>query len=702
MTQQPQEPPEASDRASGAPVGPLRPLALTGAGLALVFYLLGFVSDVGTTGLVGALVIGGGLLAGTAALPSVGRVLAPAAVVAAVGTLGLLQVVVSSRAGGLLIGALVVALLETAVVAGALLIDARVVGGAAKRATRQVDHTATPPPDWSPDHAWLGQHPDPPETASIRPTRGAAPSDLTMTYSSPPGAGPQQYGAPLDNTALIGTPTPAPVARALPGPSGGAPAFGQAAAGTPGAATEVVPMYGLAAAGVAERGPSGSAHAAPADAPVHGTSGAQAINGASVAELGQPNSPYNTAVDGQAQVFGLSQQSDSATERGQPGQAHGGPGTASGYGVAGAPSPGVVNGRTSASGPSHAAPDEEAAPQFRAAGAGAGAQRAPAGPTPGAAPLYGLSAPAAHGPSNAGPAGSGPAHAAPTGSTPVPAAYGLSATAAPTLSGSHHAGQGAAGDVGLAVRGSIVPGSSGPVSSGLGSSGPQSSGPGSSVPGPRSAPTSSGAHAAAGDAPGYGGPTQANGARVHRGGPTAAGDAAPVYGRSGSGGPGGPAPSGSGSGSHHAPTPGVRGDAAPSPRPGTAPVGREVSGETAIPMYGLPGSSSPGARSDSPSRADRGRSDTTSDTTAFRAHPTGTASDATPAFGHAPTEGGDVTIMAPPGRPGAANGSAPPAAPTPESTTPSAPSGRHGSRRKGRHGQPDEAPDSTRVFRPER
>jgi hypothetical protein len=745
MTQQLQEPAEATDRASVAPVGAVRALALVGAALALVFYLLGFVSDVGTTDLVGALVIGGGLLAGTAALPRAGRWLAPAAVVVTVGMLSLLQVVASSRGGALLIGALIVAFLQTVAVVGALLTDAGIVGGSEKRQKRQVDHIPAPSQEYSPDQAWLGQ-PDPPLLASAQQAgaRGAAPSDVTMTYR-PQSGGPGQppYPAQPDATAVV----PAAASGGFPvGQSGAGPAFGQAAASAQGPATEVVPVYGLA--GAAERGPSaaGPSQAAPGDAPtpMYGLTGADAVNGASAPERSHQGAAHSSAADAQVTLFGppnpagaagerdpsvpthagqthgvpgdaavplygLSGASapgvvngrpmasgpshtapadaaapqfgptvvggpGGAGERGQSGQAHGVPGDAPVplYGLSGAGASGVVNGRATASGPSHAASNEGSVPQFGqasgaagpvAAGAGAAAgQRGQSGSVPGSAPLYGQSGAGAPGTSNAGATGSGPAHAAPTGSTPAAAAYGSSATGTPAVQ--------------------------------------------------RKSPSSSGAHhAPTGELPVFG-HAGANGAGsptsgTYRVGQAAAGEVAPPsHGRSGGTGRGssngGPAPSGSGS--HHAPAPGNRGDAAAPPRGGAAPAGRDASGEAAIPMYGLSSPPNSVSRSPGPGQVDQGRAkpDTSSDTTAFRAQPAGTASDATPAFGHTPFDGGDATMVAPPGWIGGANGSTgqPGQPPEPEPTTRA---GRHGSSRKGRHGQPDDASDSTRVFpNPER
>ena len=108
--------------------GPVAELGLVAAGLGLVIYLIAFVADFGgSTSLVLPLLLGGGLLAGTVALPSVGtRVLAPAAVVTTTGALLLLREVVDGGSA-LAVGALVLGLLEAGATVGATLMQAGVV-----------------------------------------------------------------------------------------------------------------------------------------------------------------------------------------------------------------------------------------------------------------------------------------------------------------------------------------------------------------------------------------------------------------------------------------------------------------------------------------------------------------------------------------------------------------------------------------------
>ena len=108
--------------------GPVAELGLVAAGLGLVIYLIAFVADLGgSTSLVLPLLLGGGLLAGTVALPTVGgRVLAPAAVVTTTGALLLLRAVVDDGSA-LAVGALVLGLLEAGAAVGATLMQAGVM-----------------------------------------------------------------------------------------------------------------------------------------------------------------------------------------------------------------------------------------------------------------------------------------------------------------------------------------------------------------------------------------------------------------------------------------------------------------------------------------------------------------------------------------------------------------------------------------------
>jgi hypothetical protein len=118
-----------AQRASAPQPGRVAELGLVSAGLGLVIYLIGFVTDVGgTSSLVLPLLLGGGLLAGTVALPTVSsRVLAPAAVATTTGALLLLHAVVDDGGSALAVGALVLGLLEAGAAVGATLMQAGVL-----------------------------------------------------------------------------------------------------------------------------------------------------------------------------------------------------------------------------------------------------------------------------------------------------------------------------------------------------------------------------------------------------------------------------------------------------------------------------------------------------------------------------------------------------------------------------------------------
>jgi hypothetical protein len=124
MSEQP-----AASGPGGAPdgvvAGPARALALVGAGLGLLIYLLGFFGEVSVTSSFGGpLLLAGGLLAGTAALPRAGRVLVPAAVLTVTGTLLLLQLATGIGGPAVVIVALVLACAEAGVVVTAAVLDA--------------------------------------------------------------------------------------------------------------------------------------------------------------------------------------------------------------------------------------------------------------------------------------------------------------------------------------------------------------------------------------------------------------------------------------------------------------------------------------------------------------------------------------------------------------------------------------------------
>lgn len=136
MSQQPAgsgpSPPYGPEPVVGS--GPVRALALAAAGLGLVIYLLGYVGEVSVTSSFGGpLAVAGGLLAGTAVLPRVGRVLAPALMLAGTGALLLLQMCIGLGAPLVVIVATVVAFLQVVLLLGALLLNSGVLATGAGR-----------------------------------------------------------------------------------------------------------------------------------------------------------------------------------------------------------------------------------------------------------------------------------------------------------------------------------------------------------------------------------------------------------------------------------------------------------------------------------------------------------------------------------------------------------------------------------------
>jgi hypothetical protein len=288
------DPPDADRPRSG----PVAELALVAGGLGLVGYLLGFVDDSALGGsLIGALLLGGGLLAGSVALPAAGtRVLVPAAVTTVTGALLLLQAVVGGADSAVAIGALVLALLQAAAAGGAALMHAGVV-----RAPRPRQRKASAPPYGGSSH-FLGQQ-FPGQQYPGQPYPGSYAGHPGEPYPGDQYAGEHayaqyaRYGAPY---GVPGYPPPPPYGApgydpTLPA-TGGHPAVPRSGAerqttvtGQPPAATEVY------RSGV----PTASGSDAP---PVHG-SGAHRIAPASGPEVaGSPGGSPTTATGGHPAV----------------------------------------------------------------------------------------------------------------------------------------------------------------------------------------------------------------------------------------------------------------------------------------------------------------------------------------------------------------------------------------------------------------
>lgn len=119
--------PSATSSSAESPSPQVRLLALSAAGLAFLMYLLGFAGGANplVISFAGTLLVGGGFLAGAAALPKAPRVLVPATVAVLLGALQLLQAI---SVGPLDVGVVtiimvILALGLLAVVGGMLLLD---------------------------------------------------------------------------------------------------------------------------------------------------------------------------------------------------------------------------------------------------------------------------------------------------------------------------------------------------------------------------------------------------------------------------------------------------------------------------------------------------------------------------------------------------------------------------------------------------
>ena len=163
--------------------GPARLAVLAAAGLGILIYLLGFLDLGFANSLVGALLLGGGLLAGAAVLPKTGRVVVPAAVVVTTGFLLFLQLVTDGGASATTIIALVLAFLQCVAAVGAVLLEGGLVKAPAPRPSTPSGY-AQPPGYGSPQgygqQGGYGQYTPPPGY-------GQQPG-----YAAPPGYG--QYG----------------------------------------------------------------------------------------------------------------------------------------------------------------------------------------------------------------------------------------------------------------------------------------------------------------------------------------------------------------------------------------------------------------------------------------------------------------------------------------------------------------------------
>jgi pyruvate/2-oxoglutarate dehydrogenase complex dihydrolipoamide acyltransferase (E2) component len=236
--------------------GPVTEFALVAAGLGLVVYLLGFVDDIGSSAsLTGPLLLGGGLLAGSVALSTVGaRVLVPAAVATVTGALLLLQDVVGGAGSGVAVGAAVLALFEAAAAAAAAFLHAGVVRAPRPRQRKPAAAPYPPQPGYPPfpgQQQFPGQYPGqyPGQQYPGQPQPGAYPGQpYPGSYPGRPGepppgdqyAGEHAYAQYARYGAQYGVPGyPPPPPYGAPGydpsvPGAASPAAERAATPPPG------------------------------------------------------------------------------------------------------------------------------------------------------------------------------------------------------------------------------------------------------------------------------------------------------------------------------------------------------------------------------------------------------------------------------------------------------------------------------------
>jgi hypothetical protein len=283
--------PAASTEPQLAP-GPARLLALVAAGLGIVIYLIGFL-DLGlATTFIGVLLVGGGLLAGSALLPKVGRVLVPAAVMVTTGTLLFLQMVTSGSSPTPVIIALVLAFLQAIAVIGAVLLDAGLVKAPAPRAS-------TPPGygqpggygQYPPGYGQPGQYGQPggygqPGFGQQQPGYGAPGYGQPGQYAQP-GYGQQGYGAPGGYGQQPWGPAPGQGDAGRPAST---PSW-YGGSGDSGADTPSAPGTPLASGAPAQPGESTGANPQTAGRPEQGDSEQTSVDQTRIIQAGEQRPP---------------------------------------------------------------------------------------------------------------------------------------------------------------------------------------------------------------------------------------------------------------------------------------------------------------------------------------------------------------------------------------------------------------------------
>jgi hypothetical protein len=689
MTQRPQGFAEVPSDTPVSPGRPVRVLALASAVLAVVFALLGFLGAVSATEVAGALVLGGGLLAGAAALPRAGRVTAPAAVVASVGVVGLLQEVAASRGGStLLLAAVAVAVLVWITAVAVAVMDAGFVGSSAAPA---VVAAAAPvaAPAWAPVPGWQPS---------------AYPADPTMTYVGQQPTGQQAVAAPSENPR---TPEPAPATAVFGGAGQTAseptPAFGQApSANAPDSTTVFGQPPSVAApeqggpqptAVIAGLSPQNGSSETPAAVPQYGLSSAtQPSTGAhrAPAQDGGPQPAADVPLFKRSQhepiPFGVVVQPGSQQTPDVP--------LFGVSGIAQPPAPETpavgLAGTGQAATSAHHEPVQDASPF----------NRTPSGDSPsfGVAGL-GQATSAHHGPvqdaSVYDPSQPRPVY----GAAPTERDQDAAAGRPPSSSGAHRA-----------PTQDSMPLFGGPPSGWPGRNGSAPGGPVYPMPGAQpSGNEAQGYGLFAGSSGAHRAPSDTGATPNGRAGAAGGADNAATHGANGTSYDNG-MPSQRAGNEASGPSYQQAGRGRRRAAEGSAPVfgapgspGTPIGGDPAQPQYGRAGSPGPETstpRSAEPRPVDQD-SDPSPETTAFPVQPPPQAEPARP-WGQPPPPGHDATMNAAPGWLGAGQPGSEGAAPAGRRRA--AREGRHGTPDDGRHGEPDSGrPDATRVFpQPER
>ncbi|GAA3842234.1 hypothetical protein GCM10022243_05780 [Saccharothrix violaceirubra] len=202
----PQQQPGPAQPAVGVNLNLILPLA--GAGLGVFAYLLSFADDVSSAGI--EYLLAAAALSGLSVLPKAPKLLYAAAVFALVPFLGLIQNLIKSEADvqGMQIVILIIALLQTAAIAIALLLDAEVVKFTPKQANvynqpggwnpqsgafpqQQVQHPQHPQQQYGPPSGQFNQPVQPQQPQQPGQPQPTSYLSQPGQFAQPPQAGPQ-------------------------------------------------------------------------------------------------------------------------------------------------------------------------------------------------------------------------------------------------------------------------------------------------------------------------------------------------------------------------------------------------------------------------------------------------------------------------------------------------------------------------------